>query len=108
MAVYSKLPYEDLATECKEGELVMEVDVGTFGKRQYLVSKCMPTHYGVVIPLGEKTKQHRPRSRRNLKKALDESIKVIANHGGKIKYIVHDGEKSLAGNSVSKSIDYRG
>ena len=58
--------------------------------------------------MGEKTKQHRPRSRRNLKKALDESIKVIANHGGKIKYIVHDGEKSLAGNSVSKSIDYRG
>ena len=32
VAVYSKLPYEDLATECKEGELVMEVDVGTFGK----------------------------------------------------------------------------
>ena len=99
--VDSKLPYEDLATDCKEGELVVEVDVGTFGRKQYLVSKCMPTHYGVVIPLGEKTKQHRPRSRRNLKKALDETVKVISNHGGKIKYIVHDGEKSLAGNSLN-------
>ncbi len=96
----SKLPYEDLVTECKENEVVLETDIGTFGRRQCLISKALPTHYGVVIPLGAKTKSHRPRSRKNLKKALVETINIISENGVKVKYILHDGEKSLAGNSL--------
>ena len=88
----TKLPYEDLVTECKENEVVLETDIGTFGKRQYLISKALPTHYGVVIPLGAKTKNHRPRSRKNLKKVLVETINIISKNGVKVKYILHDGE----------------
>ena len=96
----SKLPYDDKVTECGENECVMETDIGTVGRRQFLISKLIPTHYGIAVPLGMKTKSHNPRSRTNLLKALKESITIATKHKMKIRYIYHDGEKSLAGDSL--------
>ena len=38
----SKLPYDDKVTECGDNECVMETDIGTMGRRQFLISKLVP------------------------------------------------------------------
>jgi hypothetical protein len=96
----SKLPYDDRVTECGNDECVMETDIGTMGRRQFLISKLIPTHYGIAVPLGMKTRTHIPRSQINLMKALKETIQIALKHRMHIKFIYHDGEKSLAGDSL--------
>ena len=100
----SKLPYEDRVTECGNNECVMETDIGTMGRRQFLISKLIPTHYGIAVPLGMKTRTHNPRSRTNLLKALKESINIAVKNKMKVKFIYHDGEKSLAGDGLNMHI----
>jgi len=39
----SKLPYDDKVTKCGDNECVMETDIGTLGRRQFLISKLIPT-----------------------------------------------------------------
>ena len=100
----SKLPYDDKVTECGDNECVMETDIGTMGRRQFLISKLIPTHYGIAVPLGMKTKSHNPRARSNLLRALKESIQIAIKHRMTIKFIYHDGEKSLAGDSLNMNM----
>ena len=47
-----------------------------------------------------KTNSHNPTSRHTLSKAVKESILVADRNSMKVKFIYHDGEKSLAGDSL--------
>jgi len=88
-----RMDYEDLVPELKDGELLVEIDLGFIGHHGFLIGITEPFNFGVAVYLGC---QKGYRKAESLFHAIMEVKRTIEKYGYKIKFLVFDSERSLS------------
>ena len=92
-----QMEYYDLVPELKDGELLVEIDLGYIGQHCFLIGITLPFNYSIAIYLGN---QKGIKKAENLYHAIMELKRVIAEYGYRIRFLVFDSERSLAKDHV--------
>ena len=87
------MEYVDPVPELKDGELLVEIDIGYIGKCGFLIGITLPFNFGIAICLGDE-KGHKTRG--SLFAAICYMSRVISAYGFKIKFLLFDSEQSLS------------
>ena len=87
------LEYIDPVPELKDGELLVEIDIGYIGKHGFLIGITLPFNFGIAISLGE-GKGHK--SSGSLYEAIRHIIRVVSEYGYIVKFLLFDSEQSLS------------
>ena len=87
------MEYIDPVPELKDGELLVEIDIGYIGKYGFLIGITLPFNFGVAVSLGD-GKGHK--SSGSLYEAIRHIIRVISEYGYKVKFLLFDSEQSLS------------
>ena len=96
-----RMDYEDLVPQLKDGEFLIEIDLGYIGHHCFLIGITLPFNYGVTIYLGN---QKGVKTKETLYRAILELQRIIAEYGYRIKFLVYDSERSLARDSVPLNV----
>lgn len=96
-----RMDYEDLVPQLKDGEFLIEIDLGYIGHHCFLIGITLPFNYGVTIYLGN---QKGIKTKENLYRAILELKRIIAGYGYRIKFLVYDSERSLAKDNVPLNV----
>jgi hypothetical protein len=84
-----RMDYEDLVPQLKDGEFLIEIDLGYIGHHCFLIGITLPFNYGVTIYLGN---QKGIKTKENLYRAILELKRIIAEYGYRIKFLVYDSQ----------------
>jgi hypothetical protein len=88
-----KVVYEDLVPQLKDGELLVEIDLGFIGHHCFLIGITEPFNFGVAVYLGCQKGYKKAES---LFHAIMEVKRTIEKYDYKIKFLVFDSERSLS------------